>query len=66
MLKITLFLILTLSISLIPYSFSEEIPSWIKNNAEWWSERTISQSEFTNGLEFLINEGIIYIPDADP
>mgnify|MGYP001174896387 CR=1 FL=1 len=66
MLKITLFLILTLSISLIPYSFSEEIPSWIKNNAEWWSERTISQSEFTNGLEFLINEGIIYIPDAEP
>ena len=26
----------------------------------------ISQSEFTNGLEFLINEGIIYIPSTEP
>jgi len=51
----------------MPFSFSEEIPDWIKNTAGWWSERSISQTEFTNGLEFLINEGIIYIPsDGEP
>ena len=60
---LTLFLI---GISLTPYAFSEGIPDWVKNNASWWSERLISQSEFTNGLEFLINEGIIYIPPAEP
>ncbi len=47
-------------------SFSEGIPEWVKNNASWWSERQISQTEFTNGLEFLINEGIIYIPPTEP
>ena len=58
--------ILLIGISLIPFSFSEGIPEWVKNNASWWSERQISQTEFTNALEFLINEGIIYIPPTDP
>lgn len=42
------------------------IPDWVKNNAKWWSERSISQTEFTNGLEFLINDGIIYVPSTEP
>jgi len=38
------------------------IPEWIKNNAKWWSEGTISESEYVTSLEFLITEGIIQIP----
>ena len=64
--KIPFLVILLIGISLIPFSFSEGIPEWVKNNASWWSERQISQTEFTNGLEFLINEGIIYIPPTEP
>ena len=64
--KVVLPIIFVIAFSLIPYSFSEEIPAWVKNNAEWWSERSISQSEFTNALEFLINEGVIYIPPTEP
>ena len=64
--KLIFLTLLLICISLTPYSFSEGIPDWVKNNASWWSERLISQSEFTNGLEFLINEGIIYIPFAEP
>ena len=64
--KIPFLIILLIGISLIPFSFSEGIPEWVKNNASWWSERLISQTEFTNGLEFLINEGIIYIPPTEP
>ena len=64
--KIPFLIILLIGISLFPLSFSEGIPEWVKNNASWWSERQISQSEFTNGLEFLINEGIIYIPSTEP
>ena len=64
--KIAFLIILILGMSFLPLSFSEEIPTWVKNNASWWSERIISQSEFTNGLEFLINEGIIYIPTTAP
>ena len=65
MLKLGFLLFLTIGISLIPISFSEEIPNWVKNNASWWSDRLISQSEFTTGIEFLINEGIIYIPQTE-
>ena len=66
MYKITLLIILLIGISLTPLSFSEGIPEWVKNNASWWSDRQISQTEFVNGLEFLINEGIIYIPPTEP
>ncbi|MDA0756854.1 MAG: hypothetical protein O3C04_02655 [Crenarchaeota archaeon] len=64
--KTTFFIILLIGFSFIPLSSSEGIPEWVKNNASWWSERQISQTEFTNGLEFLINEGIIYIPLVEP
>ena len=59
-------IIFIIALSAIPYSFSEEIPEWVKNNASWWSDRKISQSEFTNGLEFLIKQGIIYVPSTEP
>ncbi len=66
MYKIPFLIILLIGISFIPFSFSEGIPEWVKHNASWWSERQISQTVFTNGLEFLINEGIIYIPPTEP
>jgi len=43
-------------------SSAEQIPSWVKNNAGWWSDGTISESEFLQGIQFLIKEGIIVIP----
>ena len=39
------------------------IPSWIKNNAGWWADGTIDDSSFLQGIEYLINEGIIVIPE---
>ena len=41
-----------------------EVPSWVKNNAGWWADGTISESEFISGIEFLINDGIITIASA--
>ena len=43
---------------------SGEIPSWIKNNAGWWSEGSIDEDSFLQGIQFLIKEGIIEIPDT--
>ncbi|HET6517201.1 MAG TPA: fibronectin type III domain-containing protein, partial [Nitrosopumilaceae archaeon] len=37
------------------------IPSWIKNNAKWWSEGSISDLEYVRAIEYLINQGIIRI-----
>ena len=38
------------------------IPDWIKNNAKWWSEGSISEADYLKSLEYLITEGIIQIP----
>ena len=43
------------------YAYAET-PSWIKNNAGWWADGTISESEFLSGIEFLIADGIIQVP----
>jgi len=37
------------------------IPSWIKNNAMWWSEGTIDDSDFIFGIQYLIQNDIIEI-----
>jgi len=39
------------------------IPDWIKNNAKWWSEGQIGDSDFTSGIQFMIKENVISIPD---
>ena len=40
---------------------SNNIPTWIKDNARWWSSSIIPDSEFITGLEYLINQNIIVI-----
>jgi hypothetical protein len=46
-----------------PESLFQKVPSWIKNNAKWWSSGLISDADFLNGIEFMINENIIHIPN---
>jgi len=41
-----------------------EVPSWIKNNAEWWAEGKISDQEFIKGVEFLLENGIMAIDEG--
>lgn len=44
---------------------SAQIPSWVKNNAKWWSEDTISDQTFVSGIQYMINEGIIVVPSTN-
>jgi len=37
------------------------IPSWIRNNAAWWADGQIDDNTFIQGLEYLIQKGIIRI-----
>ncbi len=39
-----------------------EIPSWIKSNAGWWAEGTITDNDFVQGIQYLIQKGIIKVP----
>ena len=42
------------------------IPSWIKNTAGWWAEGQIDDAAFVRGLEYLIQNGVVVVPDAAP
>ena len=42
-------------------SAQEQVPSWIKNTAGWWATDAISETEFLNAVEFLINNQIIHV-----
>lgn len=41
-----------------------QIPLWIKNNANWWSAGQISDSDFIKGIQYLIDQKIILIPQT--
>ena len=37
------------------------VPEWIKNNAEWWSQGLISNDEYLDAIQYLIQKGIIQV-----
>jgi phosphonate transport system substrate-binding protein len=37
------------------------VPDWVKNNAAWWAEGTVDDQTFLNGIEFLIENGVINV-----
>jgi len=43
------------------YGDTKSVPDWIKNNANWWSENLIDDTDFINGLQYLIEYKIIKI-----
>ena len=61
--KTTIATIVTILIvgSITPFVNAEGVPAWVKNNAGWWADGTISESEFIQGIQFLIKDGIIVI-----
>ncbi len=40
------------------------IPAWIKNTARWWHEGSINDSEFVRGIQYLIQNKIMVIPNS--
>ena len=44
-----------------PETSSDEIPLWVKNNAEWWSQHMISDEDFITGIEYLVKNSIIQV-----
>ena len=38
-----------------------QIPKWIRDNAKWWSEGLISDQDYINGLQYLIQQGILKV-----
>jgi len=40
---------------------NDNIPSWIKNNASWWSDGIVSDVEFLSSIEYMIEHGILTV-----
>ena len=38
------------------------IPSWVKNNAKFWSEDQIGDSEFIKGIQYMLEQGVMKVP----
>ncbi len=47
-----------------PFGTADEItiPSWVKNNARWWSEDLFGDADFASGINYLIRQGVIHGP----
>jgi len=46
-------------------TFDQRVPLWIKNNAGWWATDQIDDSSFLQGIQYLIQEGIMIIPPTE-
>ena len=52
--------------SLEDASAEEEIfPLWLKDIAVWWGEEQITDQDFVNTLQYLVEKNILAIPDRD-
>ncbi len=53
----------------IPLAFAQDepvkIPDWIRNNAGWWSNGQISDSDFLTGIQYLMEQGIMVVPKTE-
>jgi len=43
------------------YGSETSIPGWIKNNAGWWATDQIDDSSFLQGIQYLVQKGIIVV-----
>src|SRR3972149_3029709 len=41
------------------------IPQWVKNNALWWGQGSISDSDFMSAISFLIEKKLISVPSQE-
>ena len=57
------------SISYAQPAQKQMVPEWIRNNAAWWSDNQIGDTDFLKGIEYLIENNIIVIlnlPEPKP
>ncbi len=47
------------------YAEEEIFPLWLKDIAVWWGEDQITDQDFVNTLQYLVEKNILAIPDRD-
>ncbi|MGQ0795951.1 MAG: hypothetical protein ACT4N5_07205 [Nitrosopumilaceae archaeon] len=61
-LLITVILIDATQLATAQDSSETSLPNWIKKNAKWWSEGAVQDKDFVQGIQYLIQKGIVKIP----
>ncbi|MFQ5475717.1 MAG: plastocyanin/azurin family copper-binding protein [Nitrosopumilus sp.] len=61
---VAVFSILLVSVS-ASFATTESVPEWVKNNALWYGQGVVSETEFLNVIKFLIENDIIVIENKD-
>jgi len=49
--------------NILGYEDPVSVPDWIRNNAELWASGAITDSTFVTGIEFMLENNIIMIPN---
>ena len=63
---IAIFSLVLITSLLEDVSAEEEIfPLWLKDIAVWWGEEQITDQDFVNTLQYLVEKNILAIPDRD-
>lgn len=44
---------------------AQEIPSWIRDNAGYWADGVLDDGAFVGGIGYLIEQGIMTVPDVE-
>ena len=52
---------LLLLFTIVSSAEASSVPTWVKNNAGWWADGTISENDFLNGIQYLIKMGIMKV-----
>ena len=66
-LKITIIAISIVTLVSFSTNFAnaENVPNWIKNNALWYGQGEITETEFLNSIKFLIENDILVLDDDE-
>ncbi|WP_177592984.1 pentapeptide repeat-containing protein [Candidatus Nitrosopelagicus brevis] len=63
--KLLLLLLIVIFSGSISNVNADNTPDWVKNTAGWWATDAISEIEFVNAIEFLVNAGIINVSTSN-
>lgn len=63
-------IVILASLLIFPFLISDSakaelVPDWVKQLAKFYGDDQISENEFLNAIKFLLQNGIIEIPEAD-
>lgn len=63
---ITSLVISAMLIGLMPLTAAQNstdttLPNWIKKNAKWWSDGSVDDKDFVQGIQYLIQKGIMKV-----